>query len=1086
MPRIRKETSNRKGTNDRKKVQHKIREGRKKNAKAAKKNPQWVSKHKKDPGIPNNFPFKDQLLAEVAEQRRLAAEEKERKKAEKKGGKAVQVPKDGDAQVDPAQLSDGEFDGVESLHTKRLSGSKVTTRPVPVVVPEPEEQVPALIHPDFPHLQTVLDAADVVIQVLDCKDPLAFRSSHLEELVKTKSGTHFLFVLNKIDCVPREAVSAWLSKLRSEHSTFLFRSASAFLPIATPVQGKGKAKLSSRDGLGVDQILECLSGYAAEREGDEPLKVAVVGVTNVGKSSFINSLSRKAALPTYTLSTSSRGPTTTERPQQITVESNGKQICLIDTPGLSWQNDEIYAVRARDILMRNKGRIDRMKDPTPSVEHLVSRSNAEDLMLLYTLPAFTKGDCNAFLSGVSRSQQLTKKRGALDIAGACRIVLRDWSTGKLKWYSMPAAATEGVLSDSDQFILSASPCRKDMRKSGGLVRFASGEIESRAVQVDTPYSTGHESPDEEGGSDDQMDEESQDGDEDPDQDESLEEEDEDEDEELEEEEEIEVPTSSNKKRKRAPQEPLPPVKKVAFASQPKASKAKPSIPKPKKVQKGPKAAPVSSKPDAEAGSGAYDFELRIRHRQLAPYKYLALHGFMRLVPAVLETLLNAMRHNSSSESNCLNNTRPARHFNDLPFELQSEILLYCLSQSPRYPALHDNWNNAPSIFLEVSRTWNNVALSIPRLWSSFELVIGYGSHPSVDANLCAKVKLWLCRSRQVPLSFSFKYEPRSHTGREPLFKSDLANCSEIVRALMTAISRWEHVEFVVPGEIISPLVQSQLYNLGNLRSLAFNLLGTWPLQGPSEISTWGVAWKELTDLHLTFEASSLPTLGECAKILALATNLRTCTLKAKATIAQDDIVPDRITMSRLYQFKLVVDVDGVSSPESSLAAFFQSLEVVNLTELELRWLKSSNPSEQSSWLLCHQAFTSFLAQLDQLHKLDLRGLPLSAPQLTECLKFFPQLTHLFLDFGIRERDDPFTKRFLESLTVGHRGAMVPSLERLEVKCHGKAEGFSGMIQSRLGTLLLLRVVTATGEGIWRAPVNGWPGLDVHFQRVAMY
>jgi len=445
--------------------------------------------------------------------------------------------------------------------------------------------------------------------------------------------------------------------------------------------------------------------------------------------------------------------------------------------------------------------------------------------------------------------------------------------------------------------------------------------------------------------------------------------------------------------------------------------------------------------------------------------------------------LPLVRHNSRPESNSLDNTRPARHFSDLPFELQSEIFLYCLPQSPRYPALHDNWKDAPSIFLEVSKTWNNVALSIPRLWSSFELTIGYGSHPSVDANLCAKVKLWLRRSRQVALSFSLNYEPRSNTGRGPLFKSDLANCAEIVRALMTAISRWEHVEFVVPGEIISPLVQSQLYNLGSLKSLAFTLLGIWPLQGPSEISTWGIAWNELTDLHLTFEASSLPTLGECAKILGLATNLRTCTLKAKATI--DDMVPERITMSKLYQFKLVVDVDGVSSPESSLVTFFQSLEVVNLTELELRWLKSSNPSEQSSWLFCHQAFTSFLAQLNQLHKLDLRGLPLSTTQLTECLNFFPQLTHLFLDFGIRERDDPITKLFLESLTLGHRGAIVPSLEKLEFKSHGKAQGFPEMIQSRLGTLLLLRVVTA-GEGIWRAPVDGWPGLDVHFQRVAMY
>ena len=43
------------------------------------------------------------------------------------------------------------------------------------------------------------------------------------------------------------------------------------------------------------------------------------------------------------------------------------------------------------------------------VAHIVSRANVEDLMLLYSLPAFAKGDCSAFLSGVARANQLVKK-----------------------------------------------------------------------------------------------------------------------------------------------------------------------------------------------------------------------------------------------------------------------------------------------------------------------------------------------------------------------------------------------------------------------------------------------------------------------------------------------------------------------------------------------------------------------------------------------------------------------------------------------------------------------------------------------------
>lgn len=43
------------------------------------------------------------------------------------------------------------------------------------------------------------------------------------------------------------------------------------------------------------------------------------------------------------------------------------------------------------------------------VEHIVSRANTEDLMLLYSLAAFPKGDASAFLAGVARSNGMVKK-----------------------------------------------------------------------------------------------------------------------------------------------------------------------------------------------------------------------------------------------------------------------------------------------------------------------------------------------------------------------------------------------------------------------------------------------------------------------------------------------------------------------------------------------------------------------------------------------------------------------------------------------------------------------------------------------------
>ena len=94
-------------------------------------------------------------------------------------------------------------------------------------------------------------------------------------------------------------------------------------------------------------------------------------MVQVGKSSFINSLLRKATLPTYKLSTPIDGPTTTAYPQETSFEVEEKTIRLIDTPGLAWQApaelpaDEAERIRAKDILQRNRGRVERLKDPAP-------------------------------------------------------------------------------------------------------------------------------------------------------------------------------------------------------------------------------------------------------------------------------------------------------------------------------------------------------------------------------------------------------------------------------------------------------------------------------------------------------------------------------------------------------------------------------------------------------------------------------------------------------------------------------------------------------------------------------------------------
>lgn len=140
-----------------------------------------------------------------------AAEEKQRKKDGKKIKKTAdsdvedEAGSDNDnanevfAEVKALGLAQG-FDGIASLSAKRLDNTKLKPREVPVEVEEveEEEEVPVLLNPDLPNFKAVLDDADVILQVLDARDPLPFRSAHLEELASAKPDQRVLLVLNKI------------------------------------------------------------------------------------------------------------------------------------------------------------------------------------------------------------------------------------------------------------------------------------------------------------------------------------------------------------------------------------------------------------------------------------------------------------------------------------------------------------------------------------------------------------------------------------------------------------------------------------------------------------------------------------------------------------------------------------------------------------------------------------------------------------------------------------------------------------------------------------------------------------------------
>ena len=385
---------------DKYKIQRRVTETHRKQKKQAKRDAaNGVVKHdkkKKDPGIPNSWPFKQDLLKEIQrtreKQQQLQEEAKQRRKNDLKalrehqaqGGQARTIEEmlqQAKQDQDQFQSKSGESETGSSHNQDGLDEKSDGT----VVAGQQSRRA------YLRELKKVVDTADILLQVLDARDPISSRiHPTMENAILSRVDKKMVLVLNKIDLVPKDVVGAWLTTLRRSHPTIAIKAGMDHRSSASTTGSVNKdASVESSPTLpvGMEGLLQLLKNYARTGggKGKTTIVVGVIGYPNVGKSSIINSLKRTRAVGV------SPRPGFTTSMQEVVLDRN---VRLLDSPGVVFDD--------HTALLGNCVDAESMEDPIPPVAALLKRCNHASLLMTYNIPSFPPGDVMMFLALIAR------------------------------------------------------------------------------------------------------------------------------------------------------------------------------------------------------------------------------------------------------------------------------------------------------------------------------------------------------------------------------------------------------------------------------------------------------------------------------------------------------------------------------------------------------------------------------------------------------------------------------------------------------------------------------------------------------------
>ena len=255
-------------------------------------------------------------------------------------------------------------------------------------------------------MQEDIKLIDVIVELVDARIPRSSKNPDIDALANGKSR---ILLLNKSDMADPAQTARWKAYYEKQ----------GFFVLA--VNSTKRSELKA-----VNQLIQKACKEKIERDRkrgilNRPIRAMIVGIPNVGKSTFINAFAGKACAKT------GNKPGVTKGKQWIRINKN---VELLDTPGILWPKFEDQSVGAKLAMIGS------MNDQILNLEEL-------SLELLGYLHKCYEGilaqryeleeseDRLAMLSAVAKNRNCLKKGNELDYAKASNILLEEFRNGKI-------------------------------------------------------------------------------------------------------------------------------------------------------------------------------------------------------------------------------------------------------------------------------------------------------------------------------------------------------------------------------------------------------------------------------------------------------------------------------------------------------------------------------------------------------------------------------------------------------------------------------------------------------------------------------